>query len=333
MNFTEQMIEKAKSNIKRIVLPEGNDIRMLQAAAIIQKKGIADIIIIGNELEIKKLAVGLDISRAKIVDPNNFKKFDDYVHRYYELRKSKGISIEDAKKTMYDPLYFGVMMVKVGDADGMVAGANNSTSNTLRPALQIIKTAPGVAMVSGFFVIIVPDCQYGHKGAFIFADSGLVENPSAEEMAVIAVTSAGSFRSLFGVKPNVGMLSYSTHGSAKSILTEKVVKATALAKAMAPDIVIDGELQFDAAIVPEIGCSKAPGSPAAGNVNVLVFPDLNCGNIAYKIAQRLAKAEAYGLITQGLAKPINDLSRGCSADDIVGVIAITAVQAQTIEGN
>lgn len=328
MNFSEQMIEKAKSNRQRIVLPEGNDIRVLQAAAIIQEKGIADVIIVGNDLEVRKLAAGLDISAAQIIDHNNFDKFEEYVQRFYELRKSKGISLEDARKIMHDPLYFGVMMVKVGDADGMVAGANNSTSNTLRPALQIIKTAPGVASVSGFFVIIVPDCQYGHEGAFIFADSGLVENPSAEELAEIAVTSAGSFRDLFGVEPKVGMLSYSTYGSAKSILTEKVIKATELAKAKAPELVLDGELQLDAAIVPEIGRSKAPGSIAAGQANVLVFPDLNCGNIAYKIAQRLAKAEAYGLITQGLARPVNDLSRGCSAEDIVGVVAVTAVQAQ-----
>lgn len=333
MNFMEQIIQKAKSNVKTIVLPEGNDIRTIKAAAIIQEKGIADIVIVGDEAEVKKLADGLDISGAKIVNPNTFERFNDYVDKFYDLRKSKGISMEEAQKIMLDPLYFGVMMVKMGDADGMVAGANNSTANTLRPALQIIKTQPGIKLVSGIFVIIVPECQYGHEGAFIFADSGLVENPSAEEMAEIAVTSAGSFRALFGTEPRVGMLSYSSYGSAISILTEKVIKATKLAKEKAPDLIIDGELQLDAAIVPEIGGSKAPGSPVAGKANVLVFPDLNCGNIVYKAVQRFAKAEAYGLITQGLAKPINDLSRGCSAEDIVGVVAITAVQAQSITDN
>ena len=328
MNFSETMFEKAKSNVKRIVLPEGNDIRTFEAASIIQSRKIANITLIGDAHEISKLAVGIDLSRVAIVNPNTFKRKVEYTQKLHELRKSKGVNMEDAEKLLNNPLYFGVMMVKMGDADGMVAGINNSTSDTLRPALQIIKTAPSAKFVSGFFIIIVPDSQFGHDGAFIFADSGLVENPSAEEMAEIAVTSAGSFKVLFGCEPRVGMLSYSTYGSANSTLTKKVIDATKLAKLKRPDFIIDGELQLDAAIVPTISHSKAPGSPVKGNANVLIFPDLNCGNIAYKIAQRLAKAEAYGLITQGLARPVNDLSRGCSSEDIAIVIAITAVQAQ-----
>lgn len=229
---------------------------------------------------------------------------------------------------MKDPLFFGVMMVKKGHADGMVAGAINSTANTLRPALQILKTAPGTKIVSAFFVMVVPDCEYGYNGTFVYADSGLVENPNAEELAEIAVASAKSFETLIGQEPKVAMLSYSTYGSAKSELTEKIIQATKLVKEMTPNLKVDGELQADAALVPAVGLSKAPGSIVAGDANVLVFPDLNCGNIAYKITQRLAKADAYGPITQGLAKPVNDLSRGCSAEDIVGVVAITCVQAQ-----
>jgi len=233
-----------------------------------------------------------------------------------------------AYKTMLDPLFYAVMMVKMNEADGMVSGAINSTANTLRPALQILKTAPGVKLVSAFFMMIVPDCEFGEQGTFLFADSGLVENPSAEELAEIAVSSAKSFRQLTGKEPNVAMLSYSTYGSAKNALVDKVVEATRLAKAKAPDVNIDGELQVDAAIVASVGKSKAPGSPVAGKANTLIFPDLNSGNIAYKLVQRLAKAEAYGPVTQGIARPVNDLSRGCVADDIVGVAAITAVQAQ-----
>jgi phosphate acetyltransferase len=262
------------------------------------------------------------------VDPLKSDKFEDYVNSFYELRKTKGMTLEKAREIMKDELYWGVMMVKKGDADGMVSGAVHSTADTLRPALQILKTAPGTKLVSAFFVMVVPDCEYGHNGIFVYADSGLVENPNAEELSEIAIASAKSFRSLVQAQPKVAMLSYSTYGSAKSELTEKVIEATRLAKEKAPDLIIDGELQADAALVPSVGKSKAPGSNVAGEANVLVFPDLNCGNIAYKLTQRLAKAEAYGPITQGLAKPVNDLSRGCSAEDIVGVVAITAVQAQ-----
>lgn len=331
MNFLEKTIQRAKQDKKTIVLPETTDIRTIKAASIILEKEIANLILIGKESEIKKLAGDLDVSGARIVDPVNYPLFDDYVNTFYEMRKAKGVTPEKAREIMQDPLYFGVMMVKKGEADGMVAGAINSTANTLRPALQILKTAPGTKLVSAFFVMVVPDCEYGSNGTFIYADSGLVENPTAEELAEIAVTSAKTFRTLVGDEPKVAMLSYSTYGSAKSELTEKVIQATKLAKEKAPDLILDGELQADAALVPEVGRSKAPGSPVAGQANVLIFPDLNCGNIAYKLTQRLAKAEAYGPITQGIAKPVNDLSRGCSAEDIVGVVAITAVQAQAME--
>ena len=328
MNFLEQMIKRAKSDMKTIVLPESEDIRTIKAAAIILEKGIANIILVGNKEAINKLADGLDISKARIVDPNKFDKFDQYVNAFYELRKAKGITIEQATKTMKDYVYFATMMVKLGEADGMVSGAAHSTADTVRPSLQILKTKPGTKMASAFFLMVVPNCEYGENGIFVYADSGVVENPDAEGLCDIAIESANSFRQLVQVEPIVAMLSYSTYGSAKSELTEKVITATRLAKEKAPGLCIDGELQADAALVPSVGKSKAPGSPVAGKANVLIFPDLNCGNIAYKLTQRLAKAEAYGPILQGIAKPVNDLSRGCSAEDIVGVVAITAVQAQ-----
>ncbi|ACL76481.1 phosphate acetyltransferase [Ruminiclostridium cellulolyticum] len=331
MNFLEQIVSRAKKDIKTIVLPESNDIRTLKAAAMIQEQGIANVVLVGNNDDIKKLGGDLDISKAKIVDPTNFERFDEYVNTLYELRKAKGMTQEEAKKILSEnPLYFGIMMVKMGEADGMVAGAINSTANTLRPALQILKTAPGAKLVSAFFVMVVPDCEYGENGVFIYGDSGLVENPNAEELSEIAIASSKSFKNLVQAEPVVAMLSYSTYGSAKSVLTEKVIEATKLAKEKAPDLQLDGELQADAAIVPSVGASKAPGSSVAGKANVLIFPDLNCGNISYKLTQRLAKAEAYGPIIQGIAKPVNDLSRGCSAEDIVGVVAITCVQAQNI---
>lgn len=331
MDFIKIMFEKAQSDLRTIVLPEGSDRRTLEAAAIIQQRKIARCIILGNEDQIRNLSDGLDISQSRIVDPDNFDQHEAYSQAFHDLRKLKGISLDDARKIICDPLYLGVMMVKLGEADGMVAGAINSTSNVLRPALQVIKARPGTKLVSGFFVIVVPDCPYGHDGTFVFADSGLVENPNAEDMAEIAVTSAASFQALFGIEPIVGMLSYSTYGSAKSRLTRKVIRATKLAKAKNPSLQVDGELQFDAAIIPDIGRSKAPASEVAGKANVLVFPDLNSGNIAYKVAERLGNAKAFGLITQGLAKPVNDLSRGCSAEDIVGVVAVTAVQAQALD--
>lgn len=292
------------------------------------EKGLARVVLVGKEAEVRKLAGDLDISGATIVDPVSSPDFERYADALYELRKDKGMTPEKAREVLKDELYWGVMMVKIGDADGMVAGAIHSTAETLRPALQILKTAPGTKLVSAFFVMVVPDCEYGSNGTFIYADSGLVENPDADQLSEIAISSAKTFRNLIQDEPVVAMLSYSTYGSAESELTRKVVEATRLAKQKAPDLLIDGELQADAALVPSVGQFKAKGSPVAGKANVLVFPDLNCGNIAYKLTQRLAKAEAYGPITQGIAKPVNDLSRGCTAEDIVGVVAITAVQAQ-----
>ena len=330
MNFKEAVYQKAKEDVKTIVLPESEDIRTLKAAADILEQGLAKVILLGKEADIAKLGEGLDLSKAKIIDAPNADNFDAYAEAFYEMRKAKGISKEDAVKIMKDPVYFGVMMVKQGDADGMVAGATHSTGDTLRPALQIIKTAPGAKTVSSVFLMQVPDCTLGYNGMFAFADCALVENPSAEESAAIAVDTAKTFRSFVKAEPIVAMLSYSSYGSAKSPMTEKVVEATRLAKEMAPDILIDGELQLDAAIIEAIGQSKAPGSKVAGKANVLVFPDLGSGNIGYKLVQRLAKATAYGPILQGLAKPVNDLSRGCSFEDIVSVVAFTCIQAQNL---
>lgn len=328
MNFLEQICERAKKDMKTIVLPESEDLRTIKAAAMVQERGIANIILVGVPEKINKLAEGLDISKCRIVNPETYEKFEEYANAFYELRKAKGMTLEKARAVMKDYVYFATMMVKMGEADGMVSGAAHSTADTVRPSLQILKTKPGTNKVSAFFVMVVPDCEYGANGIFVYADSGLVENPSAEDLADIAIESSKSFQQLVQEKPIVAMLSYSTYGSAKSELTEKVIAATQLAKEKAPELLLDGELQADAALVPAIGQSKAPGSLVAGHANVLVFPDLNCGNIAYKLTQRLAKAEAYGPILQGVAKPVNDLSRGCAAEDIVGVVAITAVQAQ-----
>jgi phosphate acetyltransferase len=328
LKFLEMISERAGKDVKTIVLPESSDIRTIRAAAMVQERGFARTVLVGREAEIKKLAGGLDISKTVVVDPETSPDFDRYADALYEIRKTKGMTPEKAREILKDELYWGVMMVKMGDADGMVAGAVHSTPDTLRPALQIIKTAPETKLVSAFFVIVVPDCEYGSNGTFIYADSGLVENPDVDQLSEIAISSAKTFRNLIRDEPVVAMLSYSTYGSAESELTRKMREAARLTKQKAPDLLVDGELQADAALVPSVGKSKAKGSPVAGRANVLIFPDLNCGNIAYKLTQRLAKAEAYGPITQGLAKPVNDLSRGCSAEDIVGVVAITAVQAQ-----
>jgi len=331
MGFIDVIIEKAKAANKTIVLPEGKDPRTIEAAAKLLEREIVKVILIGNREALISSAGKWDISGAVFIDPMNYPQYDEYVEIFTELRKKKFASVDEArekaKELMRDEVFIAVMMVKQGLADGMVSGACHSTADTLRPSLQILKTAPGTKLVSAFFMMVVPDCDYGSEGVFLFGDSGLVENPDADELSEIAISSAKSFRQLAGREPNVAMLSYSTYGSAHSILTEKVVDATRLAKEKAPDLNLDGELQLDAAIVPSVGKSKAPGSPVAGSANVLIFPDLNAGNIGYKLAQRLAKAEAYGPITQGLAAPVNDLSRGCCADDIVGVAAITAVQA------
>lgn len=326
--FLERTIARAKQERKKIVLAEGEELRTIQAANMIVAQGICDVVLLGNEAAIRQKAGDISLAGVEIIDPEKSDKFDAFVNAFYEMRKAKGMTEEKARETMKNPLYFGVMMVEKDFADGMVAGAVNATSNVLRPALQILKTAPGTKLVSAFFVMVVPDCEYGANGTFIYSDAGLNENPDADAVSEIAISSAKSFRDLVEVEPKIAMLSYSTYGSAKSELVDKMQLATKLAKEKRPDLKLDGELQADAAIIKEVGKSKAPGSDIAGEANVLVFPDLNAGNIAYKLTQRLAKAEAYGPITQGIKKPVNDLSRGCSAEDIVGVAAITCVQAQ-----
>ena len=331
MAFIDEIKDRAKKDIKKIVLPESDDDRTLKATSEVLKQKFAEIILIGNRSKIleraKELSLG-NIEEAEIVDPNNSENYNEFVEQFYELRKHKGMTIEKAKEFMLDNIYFGMMMVKQGYADGLVSGAVHSTSDTLRPALQILKTAPGTKLVSAFFMMIVPNCIYGENGVFLFSDSGLNENPDSDALSEIALSSSKSFELLTGKTPKIAMLSYSSHGSAKSELTEKVIKATNLVKEKAPDLLVDGELQLDAAIIPEVAEYKAKGSPLKGEANILIFPDLNAGNIGYKLVQRLAKAEAYGPLCQGIAKPVNDLSRGCSSKDIEGVVAITAVQAQ-----
>ncbi len=328
MNFIDGIKERAKQNIKRIVLPEASDIRTLKAADIALREGYAEIVLIGDVDKVNQMASenGLDISKATIINPLNSDKAEEYANNLYELRKEKGMTPEQARELVKDEVHFGMMMLKMGEADGLVSGAIHSTSDTLRPALQILKTAPGTKLVSAFFLMVVPNCDYG-DGVFVFGDCGLNQNPTSEELAEIAYSSSKSYEQLVGKESRVAMLSYSTKGSAKSELTEKVINATNIVKERYPDLKADGELQLDAAIVPEVGASKAPGSDIAGSANTLIFPDLNAGNIGYKLTQRLAKAEAYGPLCQGIARPVNDLSRGCSAEDIAGVIAITAVQA------
>jgi phosphate acetyltransferase len=329
MAFIDEIKAKAKSNKKTVILPESMDRRTFEAAAEILSEDIANLIIIGTDEEVAKNSEGLDISKATIINPNTYEKTQEYINGFYELRKAKGMTPEEAEKTLLsDYMYYACMMVKMGDGDGIVSGACHSTANTLRPSLQIIKTAPGTKLVSAFFVMVVPDCEYGEDGVFVFGDCGLVQNPNPEELAAIAGSSAASFKQLVGKEPVVALLSHSSMGSAKHDDVTKVVEATKIAKEEYPQFAIDGELQADAAMVPSIGASKAPNSKVAGKANVLIFPDLDAGNIGYKLVQRLGKAEAYGPMCQGIAKPVNDLSRGCSAKDIVGVIAITAVQAQ-----
>lgn len=331
--FLDKIKAKAKADKKTIILPESMDRRTFEAASVVLKEDLANLIILGTDEQIKANSEGLDVSKASFIDPTTSDKLDGYVDQLVELRKKKGMTPEQARQLLTtDYMYFACMMVKNGEADGVVSGACHSTANTLRPALQIIRTAPGSKIVSGFFVMVVPDCELGENGTFVFSDCGLNQNPNAEQLAAIAGSSAESFRMLVGAEPRVAMLSYSTKGSAKDPEGHddiaKVVEATKIAKETYPNLNVDGELQADAAMVPSVGASKAPGSPVAGKANVLIFPDLGAGNIGYKLVQRLGKAEAYGPMLQGIAAPINDLSRGCSAEDIVGVIAITAVQAQ-----
>ena len=329
MNFINDIKKRAKENKKTIVLPESMDERVIDAASKVINEDIADLIIIGNKDEILKNYPQYDISKATVIDPASSELTEDLINKFVELRKHKGMTYEEGKKLLLeDYMYFACMLVKTGQADGVVSGACHSSSNTLRPALQIIKTKPDTLLVSAFFLMVVPNCEYGENGVFIFSDAGLEQNPDSEKLAAIAASSAESFKLLVGKDPIVAMLSHSTMGSAAHADVDKVVDAVKIAKEKYPQYKIDGELQLDAAIVPEIAKSKAPDSDVAGKANVLIFPDLDAGNIGYKLVQRLAKAEAYGPITQGIAAPINDLSRGCSSDDIVGAIAITAVQAQ-----
>ena len=331
MNFIESIKEKARNNIKKIVLPETMDLRVLEAAEECSKDNLAEIILIGKKEEVEELATSnnIDLSKTTLIDPFTNELTEKLVNDLYELRKEKGMTLEGAREALTtDYMYYACMLVQEDLADGVVSGACHSTANTMRPALQIIKTAPGAKIVSTFFLMVVPDCDMGANGTFVFSDCGLEQNPDSEKLATIAGSSCESFVSLTGGEPLAAMLSHSTMGSAKHADVDKVVEAVRIAKELYPQYKIDGEMQLDAAIVPSVAASKAPNSEVAGKANVLIFPDLDAGNIGYKLVQRLAKAEAYGPITQGIRKPINDLSRGCSKDDIVGLVAITAVQAQ-----
>lgn len=330
MDLLQNMISRAQANPQRIVLPEGTEIRTLKAADRILADKVANLILIGNPSEINALASenGLaNIDKAKIVDPKSHDKKEAYTNLLVELRKKKGMTFEQASKIVEDPLYLACLMIKSGDADGEVGGARNYTGDVLRPAFQIIKTVPGVSVVSGAFLMFLKDKSYGEDGLMVFADCAVLPNPTAPELAQIAVSTADTARNLAGFEPRVAMLSFSTKGSAKHEMVDKVVEATRLAKELAPQLMIDGELQADAALVPSVASSKAPGSKVAGKANVLVFPTIETGNIAYKLVQRLANAEAIGPILQGIAAPVNDLSRGCSVDDVYKMVVITSTQA------
>ncbi len=330
MEFIQQLKQRASENKKRIVLPEGLEERTLRAADTILAEGFADVILIGNPEKVNEAAAdfGLEnIGKATVVDPENHDKIEAYADMMVEIRKSKGLTKEQALELIKNPLYLAVMMIKAGDADGEVAGADNATGDVLRPAFQYVKTAPGISVVSGAFIMILKDKHFGENGMMVFADCAVHPNPTAAELAEIAVATGRTTRAIAGFEPKIAMLSFSTKGSAKHEMVDKVATATELAKQMAPDLKIEGEMQSDAAIIPEIGQKKAPGSEIAGHANVLVFPTLETGNIAYKLVQRMAHAEAIGPILQGMAAPINDLSRGCSVSDIVNLVAITANQA------
>ena len=330
MDLLELVKENAKKHNKHIVLPEGLEERTIKAADIVLEEGIARITLIGNREKVLELAKthGLkNIEKASIIDPLNHSKKEAYIDLMVELRKNKGLTKEEASKLIENPLYLGTLMIKNGDVDGEVAGAMNATGDVLRPAFQYVKTLPGMSVVSGAFIMILKDKEFGHEGMLVFADCAVHPNPTDRELAEIAVATARTTKAIAGFEPRVAMLSFSTKGSAKHEMCDKVISATKIAKEMDPSLKIDGELQADAAIIPSIGKSKAPGSEIAGNANVLIFPTLETGNIAYKLVQRLAHAEAIGPVLQGMAAPINDLSRGCSVSDIVNLIAITANQA------
>ena len=327
MALIDKIKAKAKANVKHIVLPEGEESRNVQAAVKIVEQGIAKLTLLGDPAKVKEVAAGASLEGLEIIDPKTSDKCEQYAATLYELRKAKGMTPEQAAELVKDPMYYGVMMVKMGDADGLVSGAIHSTGDMLRPALQIIKSKPGIKTVSSCFLMECPNKAYGDDGVMVFADCAVNIDPDAEQLASIALGAADSARSLAGIEPRVAMLSFSTKGSAKHDLVTKVQEATRIAKELDPNLLLDGELQLDAAIVESVGQLKSPGSPVAGKANVLVFPGLEAGNIGYKLVQRLAGAEAYGPILQGIAKPCNDLSRGCSVDDIVATVAITAAQA------
>jgi len=330
MGISKMIREKAKANPKTIVLPEGEEPRMVKAAEAIIKEGFAKLILLGKKEKIKLISEELKVKlpdSIEIVNPENSDKLNKYADSYFELRKHKGISKIEALNLLKNPLYFGALMVYHGDADGLVAGSINATGDVFRPALQTIKTDQGINIVSSCFIMVVPDCPYGDDGLIIFADCAINPNPNSEQLADIAIATAVTGKALLGFEPRVAMLSFSTKGSAKHSMVDKVVEATQIVKRKQPDLLIDGELQADAAIIPSIGERKAPGSKIAGKANVLIFPDLQSGNIAYKLVQRLSGAEAIGPISQGMGKPVNDLSRGCNAEDIVNVVAITVLQA------
>ncbi|NLM34437.1 MAG: phosphate acetyltransferase [Clostridiales bacterium] len=330
MELMKEIWRMAREDKKKIVLPEGDEERTLLACDKIIKNGLAELVLIGNVDNIKAKAkeLGANIDSVTIEDPETSERTPLFANEFYELRKNKGMTLEKAEKIVRDPLYYGTMMVKLGYVDGMVSGAVHTTGDLLRPGLQIVKTAPGVSVVSSFFIMMVPDCKYGEEGLLVFSDCAVNPNPNAEQLASIAIATAETAKKLCSIEPKVAMLSFSTMGSADHELVEKVRNATEIAKERRPDLLIDGELQLDAAIVQKVADQKASGSKVAGKANVLVFPDLQAGNIGYKLVQRFANAEAIGPICQGFAKPINDLSRGCNSDDIVNVVAVTAVQAQ-----
>jgi len=331
MDLISEIVARAKANKQRIVLPEGTEERTLKAADQVLADGVAELILIGNPAEIKALAekFGLtNIDKATIIDPENHPKQEEYAQLLCELRKKKGMTIEEARKLVLDPLYLGCLIIKAGDADGQLAGARNTTGNVLRPALQIIKTSPGITCVSGAMLMVTQTPQYGENGVLVVGDVAVTPMPDAAQLSQIAVCTAQTAKAVAGFEdPRVAMLSFSTKGSAKHEVVDKVTEALALAKELAPELKIDGELQADAALVPSVGSSKAPGSEIAGKANVLVFPNLEVGNIAYKLVQRLGNADAIGPILQGIARPVNDLSRGCSVDDVYKMVAITANQA------